>query len=200
MTRITTNGGTTGFAMPVSGAEKPAWRPSSKEAETRAYHAWPEPWPPAPLLARRTARIRPVLADGGVVGAGRRPHVLLGVRQRHRCYRPEDQRRDRARRHLVLVPDRARHFDRADQQVPAGRSDSAHRRPRSDLRDRQEDEERILLARQPGPADPPAREPRLVSGDRPLEGLDLRRAAAGDVRLRQLHAIRARAGVVDQLQ
>src|SRR5438552_1676605 len=146
MTRITTNGGTTGFAMPVSGAEKPAWRPSSKEADTRAHHAWPEPWPPAPLLARRTARIRPVLADGGVLGAGSRPDLLLGVRQRHQRSRPEDQRGNRTDRHVVLVPQRARHLDRAHQQIQVGRAGPVDRRPRIDLRDRPEHEERVLLA------------------------------------------------------
>ena len=75
----------------------------------------------------------------------------------------EDQRRNRPHRHLVLVPHRARDLDRADQQVQGRRAGAADWRSRLDLRDRSAHQERVLLARQPGHADPASLQPDLVS-------------------------------------
>jgi hypothetical protein len=60
--------------------------------------------------------------------------------------------------------------------------------------------ERVLLAREPGPAHSTPLESDLVSRDRPLEGDDLRRAEYRGIRFGQLHPVRARPGFAQQLQ
>ena len=135
-----------------------------------------------------------------VAGFGRGSDLLPGHRQRHRHPRAKDQRRDRPHRHVGVVPDGAFSLDRTDQPVQRGRSGAAHRRSGIDFRNRPAHEERVLLARQPGRADSSAVQPDVVPGDRSLEGHDLRRTEPHLVRVGQLHAVRARTRLANQLQ
>ena len=59
---------------------------------------------------------------------------------------------------------------------------------------------RVLQARQRGRADSRPRQPDLVSRDHPLEADVFQAPESRRLRLGQLHSLRARSGVVDQLQ
>src|SRR5712691_7373600 len=163
-----------------------------KEANTREPHVWQEPWRSAPLVARPTAGWT-ALRDIRPIRFRRRSGLFPGGGQRHQRSRSEDQRRDSPYRPVVLVPDGACDLDRVDQQISIGRSRPAARRSWLHLRNRSTDEERILLARQPGSADTVTLQSDLVSRDRSLEGVDFRRPEPRVIRLGQLHALRARA-------
>ena len=151
------------------------------------------PWSDA---ARRRGDLSLDLHDG----LGDRPDVLRRHRQHYQRAGADDQRRDGPRRHVVLVPDRALDLDRAPQQVPLWSAGPSDRRSRVHLRDRSADAQRVLLARQPGRAHPAALQSDVVSRNRPHEDDALRRAESRGVRIGELHALRTRTLVVDQLQ
>ena len=121
-----------------------------------------------PSTAKRLVRAHALLIVAALLFCSRssrrrrRSDLFLCRRRRRRSARPAHQRRDRPHRHVALVPDATHHLDRAAQPVQGRRPGPPDRRSRLDLRDRPAHQERVLLAGEPGRADPAALQPDLV--------------------------------------